>query len=490
VDSGARRISSVSTTRDLRVFALVIVGLAFSAGVAVQSEAKDLTDVLARGFSFSALGKDTTASARAVAPAFSAAVAQAVTQEFPLASVAPAFTYRYNPAVDIFERLTGVPGPLFSERALTLGRGRFNVGVGYSFVDFHDLNGTDLDDVRSPALLNELFFTEGIPRGRLPSGEPLSLAPVSVSLIRTHIELQAHITVLTARYGITDTWDVSFSVPLVNTRLRVRNETVRAADVDFSRAGFLFAGDGQRTLIPLGFFDRAGNQIRDLSQVPFVKSQRPLQPLRRAGGSATGVGDLTLRSKYYFWQRGFGGAALGLNLQLPSGAIRDFHGTNETHLTTSMYLSQVLRERIEPHLNLGVDFNADDVDRSSFLYAVGATLLLGTKLGVVVDFIGRSEFGRLPVRVPPQGIYRGLTLDRAPNTCTAEQPCFLDLKKGFIAFPFFPARIKRNDIADFSFGLRYTLGTSGSIFFGGVVPLNDDGFRSDFIPAGGIEYTF
>src|SRR5262249_48311477 len=130
-----------------------------------QSRAKDLTDVLVQGvsvpplttdqsllgtFTQSASGEfvfDPTApqtAGRAVAPALASAISQAVTQEFPSASVAPAFTYRYNPALSIFERSTSVPGPLFSERALTLGRGELNFGVGYSFIDFSDFNGTDL----------------------------------------------------------------------------------------------------------------------------------------------------------------------------------------------------------------------------------------------------------------------------------------------------------------------------------------------------------
>jgi len=470
---------------------LVSILLLFLPSSALRSEAKDLTDVLVRGFSFSAFGKDTSASARAVAPAFSSAIAQAVTQEFPFASVTPAFIYRYNPAVDIYERLTGIPGPLFSERAPTLGKGRFNLGVGYAYIDFSDLNGTDLDNINSPALLNELFLTEGIPFGQLSTGEPTFLAPVSASLIRTGIDLQAYVIVPTLRYGITDNWDVSLSIPIVNTSLRIRNEVKRVADVDFSRVGFAFAGNNENSLRPLGFFDRAGNPIRDLSLIPLVKSQRSTQLLRKASGSATGVGDITLRSKYYLWQQEFGGAALGLNLQLPSGEVQDFHGTDETHLTTFLYLSQVLWERFEPHLNVGVDFNADDVDRSSFVYTAGTVFLMGEKLGVIIDFLGRVEFSGLSVRVPPEGIYtQGLKLNRPADTCTTTQPCAPDLTKGFRAFPFFPEKIQRNDLADFSFGLRYALGASGSIFFGGVIPLNDDGFRPDFIPAGGIEYTF
>jgi len=475
------------------VFILFMIVQALFLGIFSESEAKNLTNVLAQGFSFTVARQDSTLAARATAPAFSAAVAQAVAQEFPLTSVPPAFPYRFDPATDTFARLTGVPGPLFSERALTLGKGKLNFSVGYSFVDFSELNGTDLDNIRSPALLNEIFSGERTLLGRLTTGEPVFFAPISASLIRTQINLHAHIAVPTLRYGITDRWDVSLAIPIVNTFLRVRNDTVRVADLDSSRAGFLLAKGAQGNDLLLGFGDPAGNPIVDVSLLPFVKSQRPATLLARAAGNATGVGDIALRSKYHLWRTPAanpGGAALGLSLQLPSGEARDFHGTDEVHLSTFVYLSQVLGERFEPHLNLGVDFNTDDVDRSSFLYTAGASLLVGTNLGLVLDVIGRSEFGRLPVRVPPSGIYEGLVLDRAPQTCTATQPCFLNLRKGVIPFPFFPEKIKRNDIADFSFGVRYALGISGSLFFGGIVPLNEDGFRADFIPSGGVEYTF
>jgi hypothetical protein len=298
----------------------------------------------------------------------------------------------------------------------------------------------------------------------------------------------AHLIVPTLRYGITDNWEVSLSIPIVDTFLRVKNEEVHVADLDPVAASFLFTRDAQGNSRSLGFFDRRGNRL-DPASLPFIRSQRPVNLLRSVAGTATGVGDITLRSKYHFWRSGLGGAAIGLNLQLPSGEVRNFHGTDDTHLSTFLYLSQVLGERFEPHLDIGVDFNADDVDRSSFLYAVGGTLLIGAKLGFVVDFIGRSEFGRFPVRLPPEAIYEGAVLNRTPETCTAGQPCFLNTNK-FILFPLFPERIKRNDIADFTFGIRYALGISGTMFFGGIVPINSDGLRANFIPSGGIEYRF
>jgi hypothetical protein len=32
-------------------------------------------------------------------------------------------------------------GPLFAERALTIGKGKFNFNIGYAYVEFDDING-------------------------------------------------------------------------------------------------------------------------------------------------------------------------------------------------------------------------------------------------------------------------------------------------------------------------------------------------------------
>jgi hypothetical protein len=153
----------------------------------------------------------------------------------------------------------------------------------------------------------------------------------------------------------------------------------------------------------------------------------------------------------------------------------------------------VLWNRFEPHLNVGLDFNADDVDRSSFVFATGATLQLIDSVALLVDFIGRKEFGRLSIDQgldDPRAGGVALVDDRDPATCTASTPCFPDFARG--PQPFFPGArdIKTNFFADVSFGIRYVLSTSGSVFFGAIIPLNDDGFRADFIPSGGLEYTF
>jgi hypothetical protein len=179
-------------------------------------------------------------------------------------------------------------------------------------------------------------------------------------------------------------------------------------------------------------------------------------------------------------------AAFGLSLLLPSGDEDDLQGTGETHVTPALIVSQVMYDRLEPHVNLGIDFNADDVDRSSFAYVAGVTLQVWQPLVLMVDVIGRTEFNGLQVDETKLAA-NGVLLNKPVAQCTPEAPCSGQATTVSI----FPENFtQRNDIVNFAFGLRYTLGESGSIYFGGVVPLNDDGFRSDFIPSGGVEYTF
>lgn len=487
----------------VRIVAMLLWGLAFNTVPLSRLSADDLTDTFLRGLSAPTLtqegsliglfretpsgeleldlaGESLGAAARSAARFAGAAVAQSVTQQFPLASVSPAFIYRYNPALTVYERATNVPGPLFSERALTLGKGQFNVSVGYSFVDFSSFNGADLDRLGTPGLLFEVFEPSDF--GQLPSGEFFATFPVALSQLRTRIDLHAHLAVPAVRYGITDNWDIGLAIPVVNTFLRVRSELRRVAETPLSAVVSTVDGN-----ISIGrFVDPTTGDELLINQLGFGRSQRRSLLLRKAAGSATGVGDISVRSKYRFWQREEGGAALGVNLLLPSGEIRDFQGADETHVSTFFYLSHIFIDRIEPHLNVGVDFNTDDVDRSSFLYAVGVSVLVTEKLGLSMDFIGRSDFARFPIDAR-RGTIVGATLDRAPETCTESQPCFLSGTRSFLALP---VKFPRNTIVDCAFGVRYALGKAGSVFFGMIVPLNDDGLRPDFIPAGGVEYTF
>jgi outer membrane putative beta-barrel porin/alpha-amylase len=475
----------------------IVLGVCTS--LSSPSEAKDLTKVLSQGMSVNALNFNPNV-AGAIAPGIAAGISQAVTQEFPQAAVSPAFTFRYNPTLSVFERTTAVPGPLFSERATTLGRGQLNFSVGYSFIEFQDLNGTDLDALVNPVLIPTTVGTPQPTTIVAPNGRTALYFPAALSTDVIRMDLKAHVITPTLRYGVTDRWDVGVVIPIVRTSLKVRTTAVYQVETPANFAdptfggGFLFQQDASGNPIVSPATTAYLNPDRTLSTNPyglrFARTQRASTTLARASGNSTGVGDITLRSKYHFWGDDQGGATWGLNLLLPSGDEDDFQGTGETHVATFLYLSQVLQERFEPHLNVGVDFNADDVDRSSFLYAVGASVLVWNNMALIVDFLGRNEFGRLALSKPPNSVISQYPLNRASRSCTPQTPCQLDTTKQQVSSFFFPETFKRNDIADFSFGVRWALGAAGSAFFGGIVPLNDDGFRADFIPSAGLEYTF
>lgn len=482
----------------------LIVGMGFVLLVSTSlwslSEAKDLARVLNQGTSFRANereGISTVTIENAITPGFASGVAQAVTQEFPQAAVSPAFTFRYNPNLTVYERATTVPGPLFSERAMTLGRGKLNFSVGYSFIDFDELNGTSLDRLKNPGFI---LTRQGEPQRITLNNRPLFYHPVALSTPVIRMDLEAHVITPTVRFGVTDRWDLGIAIPIVHTSLRVKTDVINRVETPANLAdptfggGLLYASNNDGTpnynINPVGFLNADLSTGRNELGLRFAQTRRAPTRLAKASGNATGIGDITFRSKYHFWGDEKGGATWGLNLQLPSGQEENFHGTGDTHVATFLYLSQVLQDRFEPHLNLGIDLNTGDIDRSSFLYAVGATVLVLPNLGVMVDVLGRSEFGRLTLRLPSNGFIKNLPLDRAPNTCTPQNPCKLDNTQNLVSSFLFPETFKRNDIVDFTFGLRYALGTSGSVFFGGIIPLNNDGLRADFIPSGGVEYTF
>ena len=63
---------------------------------------------------------------------------------FPLASSAGGFAYQYDPTLGTFTRATQSFGPIYTERADTIGKGKFNVGINYSHFTFDRVDDLSL----------------------------------------------------------------------------------------------------------------------------------------------------------------------------------------------------------------------------------------------------------------------------------------------------------------------------------------------------------
>jgi hypothetical protein len=65
---------------------------------------------------------------------------------FPLASSAGGFTYNFDPSLGVFTRAAESFGPIYAERAETVGKGKMNVGINYSHFTFDRIDQLGLRD--------------------------------------------------------------------------------------------------------------------------------------------------------------------------------------------------------------------------------------------------------------------------------------------------------------------------------------------------------
>ena len=122
---------------------------------------------------------------------------------FPLGSSAGGLTWTFQPVTGTFSRASDSFGPIFTERALTIGRNKVNVGVNYQHVAFDQLGGNQLTG-------GELIGYTGLPNfygdERRPDGV---FFEESLELQLTTDTVSMFIT-----YGVNDRLDVGVAVPI------------------------------------------------------------------------------------------------------------------------------------------------------------------------------------------------------------------------------------------------------------------------------------
>ncbi len=354
-------------------------------------------------------------------------IADTAARSLPIVAASAGFTYRYNPELEVFERSTDTLGPLFLERPETLGRGKFNVNVSFQYVQFDEFDGDDLKSLQNsdPIVLNVLDAGGNV------------IAQRANRLVYS-LGIQNYVTAFSFTYGILDDLDVNLLVPVIATTLKVgvQSQQVQRAD------------PGQ----------------------PFAPESGPLR-VGRTGESATGIGDLLLRLKYQLPRLDWLRSAAALQLRLPSGNEDDFQGTGSFEASPFIFASTVLWDRVEPHVNAGIDLRADDVARSQARYGVGVDVDVHRRVGLALGFLGRSEF---------------------EGTADPEETSFLHLTSaGVQERPLLGLDFDRKDFFDVSFGVRGVLFGNVMMFANVIRALNDDGLRNDsVIPAFGVEGTF
>jgi outer membrane putative beta-barrel porin/alpha-amylase len=349
-------------------------------------------------------------------------LANTVASTYPIASASSGVTYVYDPSVDTLVRQSGVAGPIFGERAETIGKGVFDLSVSFSYEHLTSINGDSLDNLVNRPRVNGQTLTFPVPNGiTLADGRFTTFLPVHVN---ADLDVTAYIVSPSITYGLTPDLDVNVTLPLLRTSLGVTTHS-QVPDPRFPK----FA-------LPPGV------------QFPISVSS--------ASDAAFGVGDLLLRAKYALLRSDYVDVAAGLGLSLPTGSQDNLAGRGTTEVQPTLIFSHVFAGRFEPLLNVGADYNADDVNRSVVRWAVGCTYQALDRLSLSVVFLGRNELAAQSDPIPT---------------------------------PFF-FQIERNDIYDASVGMRWRFADSGFIGVNALVPLNSDGFRPDAIPTIEASYAF
>jgi hypothetical protein len=291
---------------------------------------------------------------------FNIALASQLTS-LPLPSPASGFTYRFDAATGTFVRSTQSFGPILTDRAETIGRGRFAFNYNFQYFSFDRLEGLDLSRVPS-------IFTH----------DDFQLGGGRADIVSTQNAIDASVGQWTGAltYGLTDRFDVSLAVPIVHTRLNV-----------ISAATIRRVGTGEAREIH--FF-------RDPDSPNGIGDERTFQ----AGGSAAGLGDIIVRVKGSVLRQSARGLALGLDLRMPTGDERNLLGSGAFGAKPFLAYSGTFG-RISPHVNFGYQWNgssilagdpAEDIEADlpdQFLYALGADVGVTEKFSLTGDWLGR-----------------------------------------------------------------------------------------------------
>jgi hypothetical protein len=271
---------------------------------------------------------------------------------FPFSGSVSGFTFVFDPSLGTFLRTTETLGPLFAERAPTLGRGKLNVHFSYTFFSYDTLSGQSLDAL--PVISRHEPDIIGFPDVR----EQFELDTVHVDI---DLDLRVQIFALAATYGLTDRLDVGILIPITSVDMDVQSR----ARIVVSPNNMLFSG--VHTFIG-----------------------GPDSPRDSASGHALGLGDIVLRAKYQLLKGDVIDISGAFLTRLATGDHEDFLGSGATTLRPFLVLSRTLFDFVTPHLNIGYEFNLDRAHQSAVQYALGFDVGT-TTWSVAGEFLGSHE---------------------------------------------------------------------------------------------------
>jgi hypothetical protein len=357
----------------------------------------------------------------------------------PIGSTSGGETFRFEGGVPV--KTSTSAGPIFAERAQTLGRGRVLAGISRTGFRFATLRGVDMHNI-------DLTFTHqnvDFPGCDEQFGADCSQYGVPVlendaMAFHLSMDLDVRVTSMYITYGVTDRFDFGLVVPIVQAN---------------------FTGESDAQIEPFGGTTVA-HYFAGTPDNPVLSAHR------QSLGSAAGLGDVALRLKLNMRQTPDASFAVLLDGRFPTGSKEDLLGAGRFAGRALIILNSRMGD-FSPHLNAGYLHHAGNEQNDAVLGTVGFDHRMSDLFTLAADLVTELQVGdsKLPL----------------PGIVTYEAPFRRTLNPTNI-----PAI--RDDVVSGSFGVKMTPARNTTIVLNTLFPLNRGGLRPNLVYTAGIEYTF
>jgi hypothetical protein len=357
----------------------------------------------------------------------------------PVSATSGGTTFSFQGGVPV--RTSTSAGPIFGERAQTLGRGRVLAALTRTGVRFKTLRGVDLDNLRFTFTHANSDFAgcDSIAHGDCSL---LGVPALENETIDLNLSLDVHLTVtaLLLTYGLTDRIDVGVALPVVSTSLK---------------------GTSDAQINPFGpppavhFFGGTPDN-------PILTASRSVD------GSASGVGDVDGRIKVNLRRGDPLSVAVLADVRFPTGSEMDLLGSG-AFAARGLAIMSAQFGNFSPHANVGYLYRGGEFETDAVLATVGFDHLLAPWATLAADVVSQLQVGDSPLQVPPPVVIQ------SPYTRTIVPTAIPD---------------SRDDIVDGSLGVKLTTAPGLIVVGNGEWSLNRGGLRPEVIWTVGLEYNF
>jgi hypothetical protein len=346
----------------------------------------------------------------------------------PISSASSGTTFKFEGGLPV--KTSTSAGPIFAERAQTLGRGRWFVGLGVSAMNFERLRGVPLRDI-------QLNFTHQDVPPLDTLGNPIF--ENDFINVKVAMDVSLLVTSFSLSYGLVDGVDLSVAVPFVRTSVQ---------------------GHSIAQIVPV-----SGTNLHYFAG---TQTNPVLTAVASTDGAASGLGDVTGRLKINVAQTNKIGVAILGEARFPTGDENNLLGSGAFSGRGLGIISAAFGD-FNPHLNFGVTVRDAKQQNNSIDANLGFDDLLAPWSTMVFDVLGSWQVGDSKLDVPPPVLYtypsvRTLDVTNIPS--------------------------QRDDYMSIAIGFKFATRRGIQIVTNALFPIRDSGLQPSVAWTAGLEYNF